>query len=119
MIQYNDNHIECLDLHLSKITLNSYRGTLSEIIFAKFFVVRERVLKVIRFALHLLRKIEWFVDQRRRLRQNGKGYAKAKFYFASSIDKVIRSHYVKLIHDLSVADPLVEMLVAKLLVKSV
>ena len=118
VIQYN-NLIECLDLHLSEITLNSYRGTLLQIIFARFLVVRASVLKLMRFALHLLRKIEWFVDQRRRLRQNGKGSAKAKFYFASSIDKVIRSHYVKLIHDLSVADPLVEMLVAKLLVKSV
>ena len=55
VIQHN-NHIECLDLHLSEITLNSYRGTLQEIIFARFFVVRARVLKVMRFALHLFRK---------------------------------------------------------------
>ena len=68
MIQYN-NHVECLDLHLSEITLNSYRGTLPEIIFDGFFVVRARVLKVMMFALHLFHKNEWFVNQRRRLRQ--------------------------------------------------
>ena len=34
-----------------------------------------------RFALHLFRKNEWFVDQRRRLRQNGKGSEKAEFHF--------------------------------------
>ena len=72
VIQYN-NHVECLDLHLSEITLNSYQGTLPEIIFANFFVVKARVLKVMRFALHLFRKNEWFIDQRRRLWQNGIG----------------------------------------------
>ena len=50
VIQYN-NHVECLDLHLSEITLNSYRGTIPEIIFARFFVLRERVLKEMRSAL--------------------------------------------------------------------
>ena len=109
VIQYN-NHIECLDLHLSEITLNSYRGTLPEIIFARFFVVRASVLKVMRFALHLSRKPEWFADQCRWLRQNGKGSAEAEFHFGSSVDKVIGSHYVKPIHDLSVADPFAEML---------
>ena len=98
MIQYN-NHVECLDLHLLEITLNSYPGTLPEIIFARFFVVRARVLKVMRFALHLFHKNEWFVDQRRRLWQNGKGSEEAEFHFGTSLDRVIRSHYVKLIHD--------------------
>ena len=50
VVQYN-NHLECLDLHLSEITLNSYRGTLLEIIFARFFVLRARVLKEMRVAL--------------------------------------------------------------------
>ena len=79
VIQYN-NRIECLDLHLSEITLNSYRGTLPEIIFARFFVVRARVLKVMRFALHLFHKNEWFVNQRRQLRRNGIGSENVEFY---------------------------------------
>ena len=104
MIQYK-NHVECLDLHLSKITLNSYRGTLPEIIFARFFVVRPSVLKVMRFSVHLFRKNEWFVDQRRRLRQNGVGSKNAKFHFGTSDDRVIGSHRVNPIHDFSVANP--------------
>jgi len=104
VIQYN-NHVECLDLHLSEITLNSYRGTLPEIIFARFFVLRARVLKEMRFALHLFRKNEWFVDQRRRLRQNGMGSKNAEFHFGTSDDRVIGSHRVNPIHDFSVADP--------------
>jgi hypothetical protein len=64
--QYN-NPIECLDLHLTKITLNKYRGTKPEIKFARFFVQKASLLKVMRFALYLVRRNEWFADQRRRL----------------------------------------------------
>ena len=109
MIQYN-NHVECLDLHLSEITLNSYRGTLTKIIFARLFVVRARVLKVMRFALHLFRKNEWSVDQRRRLRQNGIGSKNAEFHFGTSEDRVIGSHRVNPIHDFSVADPFAKIM---------
>ena len=105
MIQYN-NHVECLDLHLSKITLNSYQGTLPEIIFARFFVLRARVLNEMRFALNLFRKNEWLGDQCRHLRQNGIGSKNAEFHFGISDDRVIGSHRVNPIHDFSVADPL-------------
>ena len=104
VIQYN-NHVECLDLHLSEITLNSYRGTLPEIIFARSFVLRARVLMEMRFALHLFRKNEWSVDQRRRLRQNGLGSKNAEFHFGTSDDSLIGTHRVNPIHDFSVADP--------------
>ena len=107
MIQYN-NHVECLDLHLSEITLNSYRGTLTEIIFARFFVLRARVLKEMRFALHLFRKNEWFVDQR--LRQNGVGSKNAEFHFGTSDDRAIGTHHVNPIHDFSVADPFAKIM---------
>ena len=109
MIQYN-NHVECLDLHLSKITLNSYQGTLPEIIFARFFVVRARVLKVMRFALHLFWKNEWFVAQHRRLQQNGIGCKNAEFHFGTSDDRVIGTHRVNPIRDFSVADPFAKVL---------
>jgi hypothetical protein len=106
---YNDNHIECLDLHLSNITLNSYRGTLPEITFARFFLARARVLRVLRLNTHLIRKDEWFVDQSRQLLQNGRGSKKAKLRIGSAYDRVIGSHCVNPIHDLSVADPFAEM----------
>ena len=104
VIQYN-NHVECLDRHLSEITLNSYRGTLPTIIFPRFFVLRARVLKEMRFSLHLFRKHEWSVDQRQRLRQNGVGSKNAEFHFGTSDDRVIASHCVNPIHDFSMADP--------------
>ena len=108
MIQYN-NHVECLDLHLSEITLNSYQGTLPEIIFARFFVLGARVLKEMRFSLHLVRKNEWFVDQRRCLRQNGVGSKNAEFHFGTSDVRVIGTHPVNPIRDFSVADPFVKV----------
>ena len=104
MIQCN-NHVKCLDLHLSEIILNSYRGTLSEIIFTRFFVLRARVLKEMRFALHLFHKNELSIDQHRRLRQNGVGSKNAEFHFGTSDDRVIGSHRVNHIHDFLVADP--------------
>lgn len=55
--------------------------------------------------LHLFRKNEWFVDQHRRLRQNGVGSKNAEFHFGTSDDRVIGSHRVNPIHDFSVADP--------------
>ena len=58
-----------------------------------------------RFALHLFRKNEWSVDQRRRLRQNGVGSKNAEFHFGTSDDRVIGSHRVNPIHDFSMADP--------------
>ena len=48
---------------------------------------------------------KWYVDQRRRLRQNGVGSKNAEFHFGTSDDRVIGSHRVNPIHDFSVADP--------------
>ncbi|XP_073363122.1 uncharacterized protein [Aegilops tauschii subsp. strangulata] len=42
------NPIECLDLHLTEITFNEYRGTTPEIKFARFFVEKASLLKVMR-----------------------------------------------------------------------
>ena len=67
-------------------------------------VLRARVLKAMRFALHLFRKNEWSVDQRRRLRQNG-GSKNVEFHFGTSDNRVIGGHRVNSIHDFSVADP--------------
>ena len=63
------------------------------------------MLKEMMFALHLFRKNEWFVDQRRRLQQNGVGSKNAEFHSGTLDDRVIGSHRVNPIHDFSVADP--------------
>ena len=52
LVQYN-NPIECLNLHLTEIALNEYQVTKPEIKFARSFVQKATVLKVMRFALYL------------------------------------------------------------------
>ena len=61
------------------------------------------MLKEMTFALHLFRKNEWFVDQRRQ--KNGIGSENVEFHFGTSDDRVIGSHRVNPIHDFLVADP--------------
>ena len=61
-------------------------------------------------SLHLFRKNEWFVDQRRRLLQNGGGSKNAEFHFGTSDDRVIGSHRINPIHDFSVAEPFVKIM---------
>ena len=77
VLHYN-NLIKCLDLHLTEIDLIDYRGSTAEIKLARFFVL-ESVLKVMRFALYLVRHNGWYTDQRRSLHRNGKGSAKLIF----------------------------------------
>ena len=108
VIQYN-NHVECLDLHLSEITLNSYRGTLPEIIFATFFVLRAKVLRVLRLNTHLIRKDQWYDYQSRLALRNGSASKNAKLLIGRAYGKAIGSYCVKPIHDLSAADPFSEM----------
>jgi hypothetical protein len=108
-VAQHNNPIECLDLHLTEITLNHYRGTTPEIKFARFFVQRASVLKVMRFALYLVRHNGWFTDQRRRLQRNGKGSAEADFHFGSSYDRLFGSDSIEPIYDFSVDDPFAEI----------
>ena len=89
VIQYN-NHIECLDLHLSEITLNSYRGSTSEVKLARFFVLEASVLKVMRFGI-LWRNNEWRADHRKRLSLNDKDSAEAEFVFETSCGQRLKN----------------------------
>ena len=97
---YNDNHIECLDLHLSNITLNSYRGTLPEITLVRFFLARAKVLRVLRLDTHLIRKDKWYNYQSRLVLWNGSASKNAKLRIERAYGKAIGSHCVKPIHDL-------------------
>ena len=95
-----------MDLHLSNITLNSYRGTLPEITLARFFLSRAKVLRVLRLNTHLIRKDEWYDYQSRQVLRNGIGSKNVEFHFGTSDDRVIGTHRVNPIHDFSVDDPL-------------
>ena len=106
----NDNHIECLDLHLTNITLNSYRGTPPKITLAIFFLARAKVVRVLRLNTHLIRKDQWYDYQSRRVLQNGSASKNAKLRIGRAYGKAIGSHCVKPIHDLSAADPFSEMM---------
>ena len=106
---YNDNHIECLDRHLSNSTLNSDRGTLPEITLARFFLTSAKVLRVLRLNTHLIRKDEWYDYQSRQVLRNGRASKNAKLRIGRAYGKAIGSHCVKPIHDLSAADPFSEM----------
>ena len=108
MIQYN-NHVECLDLHLSEITLNSYRGTLPEITLDRLFLARAKVMRVLRLNTHLIRKDEWYDYQSWRVLRNGRASKNAKLRIGRAYGKAIGSYCVKPIHDLSAADPFSEM----------
>ncbi|XP_073367973.1 uncharacterized protein [Aegilops tauschii subsp. strangulata] len=107
--EYN-NPIECLDLHLTEITFNEYRGTTPEIKFARFFVEKARLLKVMRFALYLLHRSEWIAKERMHLQLNGKGSAQAEFQFVTSYDRLFGSHCIKPLYDFSVPDPFAEIM---------
>jgi hypothetical protein len=104
LAQYN-NPIECLDLYLTKITLNKYRGINPEIKFARFFVQKASVLKVMRFALCIVRKNEWFADQRSHLQLNEKASMEAQFHFGTSYEKFFGSYYMRPLYDFSAANP--------------
>ena len=75
-----------------------------------FFLARARVLRVLRLNTHLIRKDEWYADQSWKVLQNGRGSKKAKLRIGRAYDRVIGSHCVKPTHDLSAADPFVEMM---------
>ena len=108
LAQYN-NPIECPDLHLTEITLNDYRGTTEDIKFARFFVQKASVLKVMRSAICAEFDIEWLADQRRLLKLNEKASAEAKFMIINWYDRLFGGHRIKLIDDISVADPFAEI----------
>ena len=107
--QYN-NPIECLDLHLTEITLNKYRGTNPEIKFARFFVQKASVLKVMRFALCIVRENELFADQRSHLQLNEKASTEAQFHFGTSYEKLFGSYYMRPLYDFLADNPFVEIL---------
>ena len=106
---YTDNHIKCLDMHISNITLDSDRGTPSKITLARFFLARAKVLSVLRLNTHLIRKDEWYDYQSRQVLRNGSASKNAKLRIGRAYGKEIGSHCVKPIHDLSAADPFSKM----------
>jgi len=56
-----------------------------------------------------MRKDEWYHYQSRQVLRNGRASKNAKLHIGRTYGKAIESFYVKPIHDLSAADPFLEM----------
>ena len=109
VMQYNmQEPIECLDLHLREISLNEYWGWKPDIDFAKFFVMNARVLKVMRFHIIYKHNDNWFATQGRHLKLENNISREADFQFRPLyiyFNKFGIGGVKKVIHDLSVSDP--------------
>ena len=86
------------DLHISNITLNSYRGTPPEITLAMFFLARAKVLRVLRLNTHLIRKDQWYDYQSRQVLRNGSASKNAKLHigraYAKQLEVIVSNPYM-------------------------
>ncbi|XBI83527.1 hypothetical protein VPH35_092027 [Triticum aestivum] len=78
--------IECLELHLRAIVLNTYEGKRADVNFAKFFVLNAKVLKVMKFGACGTCNDKWVANQRRRLQLDISASKAAEFYFKRDFD---------------------------------
>ncbi|XP_071683138.1 uncharacterized protein [Lolium perenne] len=93
------NPVKCLETHLKKLVLESYKGDDQDIGFARFFVLNAKVLKEIKLRVHEKVNKEWVSDQYRLLEVGTRASEDAQLKF-------IRSGYMCFNgHDLSTADP--------------
>ncbi|XP_073355406.1 putative F-box/LRR-repeat protein At3g58880 [Aegilops tauschii subsp. strangulata] len=78
--------IECLELHLRAIVLNTYEGKRADVDFAKFFVLNAKVLKVMKFGASGTCNDKWVANQRRRLQLGNRASRDARFDFERDFD---------------------------------
>lgn len=78
--------IECLDHTLKTIELQSYDGLKTHVEFAKFFVKRAKVLKVMKFCCSRACTTRWIQNQHRRLNIERRASRHSKFAFLSLND---------------------------------
>ncbi|KAK1611714.1 hypothetical protein QYE76_035387 [Lolium multiflorum] len=98
--------LECLELHLRKVVLINYQGTVKDINFARFFLSNAKVLEHMEYATRREKKCDskWIADQHRNLQLDKRASQGAQFCFKGDSyfsDDIHIGH----IHDLTVADP--------------
>ncbi|CAL4942419.1 unnamed protein product [Urochloa decumbens] len=76
----------CLDHSLKTIVLQSYDGLKTHIEFAKFFVKRAKVLRVMKFCCSRVCTARWIQNQHRRLNMERRASRRAQFAFVSESD---------------------------------
>nr|XP_045088255.1 F-box/FBD/LRR-repeat protein At3g26920 [Aegilops tauschii subsp. strangulata] len=99
--------LECLDLHLRAIVVNTYRGLRPDINFAKFFVLNAKALKVMKFGVSASNCNEqWMPDQRTKLQLDNSASRDARFDFEryNSDDGMLFANK-RHTHDMWIADP--------------
>jgi hypothetical protein len=105
MRQYDTlDPMECLELHLKVIVLNTYQGKRPDVNFAKFFVLNAKVLKVMKFGVCVSFNKKWMANERRRLQLDSRASRDARFYFERD-SGLCELYYNKHIHDMWMADP--------------
>ena len=96
--------IECLELNLKAIVLNTYEGKTPDVDFAKFFVLNAKVLKVMKFGVCGTYNEKWMANQQRRLQLDKRASRDAQFDFERDVGGCWFSNK-KHTHDLWIADP--------------
>ncbi|XBJ12364.1 hypothetical protein VPH35_016896 [Triticum aestivum] len=99
--------LECLDLHLRAIVVNTYRGLRPDINFAKFFVLNAKALKVMKFGVSASNCNEqWMPDQRTKLQLDNSASRDARFDFERyNSDEGMLFANKRHTHDMWIADP--------------
>ena len=95
---------ECLELHLKKVVLKNYDGTIPLCIdFAKFFVLNAKVLKKMKITLPYHRQHGWVANQSSLLRVRNRASRDARIEMrCGTKDDFTHNKHT---HDLSMADP--------------
>ena len=102
--RYQENII-ALDIRLRKIVLANYQGYKSQVMLAKFFISRARVLELMRFeSVFPSVRYKWIERQRSLLEVEKRASMGAQFDFVSR-NIFIGSCSREVVHDLSITDP--------------
>ncbi|KAF7111541.1 hypothetical protein CFC21_111541 [Triticum aestivum] len=97
--------ITCLDTHLKTIVLESYRGVLSEVNFATFFVLNARVLESMTFQVKNIDE-EFIAKQQKLLQVENRASRGIEFHFTD--DRCLRDFPdIRHVRDLDLTDPFV------------
>ena len=99
------DYLECLDLYLKKLVLINYRGIKRDVEFAKFFILKARVLKMMELATRRQScDSKYLTTQGTKLQLKSRASKDAQVLF-SCHNYSNDSMYIRHMHDLSIGDP--------------
>ncbi|KAJ1288891.1 hypothetical protein BS78_02G123000 [Paspalum vaginatum] len=114
-VQLHDplDYLECFHLHLKKLILINYQGEKGVVEFAKFFLLKAKVLQTVELANNRHNCVsEYLAKQRRKLQLENRASQDAKvvmscysFYNGSCYSYSNDSMHIRHMHDMSIGDP--------------